>query len=288
MTLYTAGPITLVYQKEITKEETDVEAELHQLCKEETVTIKSLWGLTLYHLDDLPYPSVMSVPDLYTDFRKKIENVKNGCVVRPLMPTPNALKPLPDFIHGIAGCIPNLQAFMKEEFVADHRTAFPFNGGETAALERVEHYLFKTDNVAEYKETRNGLLGSEYSTKFSPWLAIGALSPRQIYHRIKEYERSRKANQSTYWVIFELLWRDYFKFVSLKHGDCIFYLSGIKNKKIPWKKDMEMFDKWRYGQTGVPFVDANMRELLYSGWMSNRGRQNVASFLVRFFLKYES
>lgn len=139
---------------------------------------------------------------------------------------------------------------------ADQRTAFPFTGGETAALERIKHYLFETDNVAEYKETRNGLVGSEYSTKFSPWLAIGVLSPRQIYHSVKEYEQKRKANQSTYWVIFELLWRDYFKFNSLKYGDRIFYSSGIKAEKIPWKTDMTVFDKWSFGQTGIPSVDA--------------------------------
>ena len=277
----------MVYQKEITKEETDVECELGKLCKKENVSVKSFWGMTLYHIDDLPYPSVMAVPDLYTDFRKKIENLRNGCNVRPLIETPTILKPLPHFLKDITGNIPDLKELTKDETCADERTAFPFKGGEIAALERVNDFLFKTDNIAGYKETRNGLLGTEYSTKFSPWLAIGALSPRKIYHSVKEYERTRQANQSTYWVIFELLWRDYFKFISFKHGDRIFYLSGIKHRVIPWKTDMEIFEKWRTGQTGVPFVDANMRELLYSGWMSNRGRQNVASFLVRkIFCKY--
>ena len=270
----------MVYQKEITKEVIDVEAELAVLCNNENVDVKIFWGLTLCHIDDLPYPSVNSIPDLYTTFRKKVESMNNG-FVRSLIATPTSLNPLPDFIKNETGSIPTVGDFVEDEKSADHRTAFPFTGGETAALERIQQYLFETDNVAEYKETRNGLVGSEYSTKFSPWLAIGALSPRKIYHSVKEYEWKRKANQSTYWVIFELLWRDYFKFISLKYGDRIFYLSGIKAAKIPWKKDMVMFDKWRFGQTGIPFVDANMRELLQSGWMSNRGRQNVASFLVR-------
>jgi deoxyribodipyrimidine photolyase len=52
-------------------------------------------------------------------------------------------------------------------------------------------------------------------------------------------------------------------------------------KKLKWKDDKVAFRKWCDGQTGVPFVDANMRELLNTGWMSNRGRQNVASFLVK-------
>ena len=89
------------------------------------------------------------------------------------------------------------------------------------------------------------------------------------------------ANQSTYWVIFELLWRDYFRFVCYKYGDSVFHETGIMNKRLPWSQDKVKFEAWREGRTGVPFVDANMRELARTGWMSNRGRQNVASFLVK-------
>ena len=96
-------------------------------------------------------------------------------------------------------------------FKKDKRTVFPFSGGESAALERLHEYLWGSHAVATYKETRNGFLGNNYSTKFSPWLATGSLSPRQIYWDIKSYERTEVANNSTYWVIFELIWRDYFK-----------------------------------------------------------------------------
>ena len=141
--------------------------------------------------------------------------------------------------------------------------------------------MWTSDCVAKYKETRNGLIGVDYSTKFSPWLAAGCLSPRQIYWEIKKYEGKRVANQSTYWVIFELLWRDYFRFVCYKYGDSVFHETGIMNKRLPWSQDKVKFEAWREGRTGVPFVDANMRELARTGWMSNRGRQNVASFLVK-------
>ena len=76
-------------------------------------------------------------------------------------------------------------------------------------------------------------------------LAIGCLSPRKIYHEIKKYEKERTSNQSTYWVIFELLWRDYFKFVALKYGNKLFQLSGIQEKDIPWKQDKTMFAAWK-------------------------------------------
>lgn len=273
--------LSLVYQREITKEETDIEAELMELCRKENVTVKSFWGLTLYHFEDLPFSSLRHLPDTYTEFRK---NVEARCRVRSVISVPKMLKPVPDFITSDhIGSIPTLKELMKDQSVIpDERTAFPFCGGETAALERINHYLWGTDNVSRYKETRNGLIGAEYSTKLSPWLAVGALSPRKIFECVKQYEKERTANQSTYWVLFELLWRDYFKFVCFKFGDSVFYLSGIMRKVgLPWKQDMSSFDKWRYGQTGVPFVDANMRELFYTGWMSNRGRQNVASFLVK-------
>ncbi|RYF74998.1 MAG: cryptochrome DASH, partial [Cytophagaceae bacterium] len=91
----------------------------------------------------------------------------------------------------------------------------------------------------------------------------------------------RIANDSTYWLIFELIWRDFFRFVALRFGSRLFKPGGIKHVlKKQWKHDVDLFRQWANGETGIPFVDANMRELNASGFMSNRGRQNVASFLV--------
>jgi deoxyribodipyrimidine photo-lyase len=59
-------------------------------------------------------------------------------------------------------------------------------GGETVALARLRHYLWDTDAVSTYFDTRNGMLGADYSTKFAPWLAAGCLSPRTIYHQLKK------------------------------------------------------------------------------------------------------
>ena len=178
--------------------------------------------------------------------------------------------------------MPELRSLVEtKDYQEDERSAFPFTGGENSGLERLEYFLWSSDCVAKYKETRNGLLGKDYSTKFSPWLAAGCLSPRQIFWEIKKYEEKRVANQSTYWVIFELLWRDYFRLVCYKYGDSVFLETGIMNKRLAWSQDKGKFEAWREGRTGVPFVDANMRELSRTGWMSNRGRQNVASFLVK-------
>lgn len=88
------------------------------------------------------------------------------------------------------------------------------------------------------------------------------------------------ANKSTYWLVFELLWRDFFKFFALKHGNSIFFAGGTVGSHKGWKHYEKNVQAWKEGKTGFPLVDANMRELAASGFMSNRGRQNVCSFLA--------
>jgi deoxyribodipyrimidine photo-lyase len=160
-------------------------------------------------------------------------------------------------------------------------------GGEKAALRRLHHYVTEgRGRLSVYKETRNGMLGADYSSKFSVYLAMGNISGRQVLHAVKEFEGSSGiADQNTYWLIFELLWRDYMRLYSLKYGRKMFYLGGMQGeqgrKKYPWGHDDTLLAKWREGKTGWPIIDANMRELKHTGFMSNRGRQIVASFLVR-------
>ena len=165
---------------------------------------------------------------------------------------------------------------------ADPRGVLPFKGGETEALKRLKEYIWDRDQLKVYKETRNEMLGADYSSKFSVWLSLGCLSPRHVYEEVKRYERERVSNDSTYWLIFELIWRDYFRFVALKFGTRIFKTPGIKNDLVTrWVRNTALFQKWIDGKTGVPLIDANMVELKETGFMSNRGRQNVASFLAK-------
>jgi deoxyribodipyrimidine photo-lyase len=142
--------------------------------------------------------------------------------------------------------------------------------------------LWENKGIETYKETRNGLIGTEYSSKLSSYLSLGCLSPVTIYHEVKKYEKEVKKNSSTYWLIFEILWREFFRYVYLKGKNNIFIKNGINgnifNKNF--KNDIELFDRWKEGRTGQDFIDANMIELKKTGFMSNRGRQNVASYLV--------
>jgi deoxyribodipyrimidine photo-lyase len=162
----------------------------------------------------------------------------------------------------------------------DKRAAIYFKGGETEALKRLSSYLFDTKNILTYKQTRNGMVGNAYSSKLSAWLSLGCISPRLIYTEIKKFEKQFEANESTYWLIFELIWRDYFYFLMNKFGTKFFKLNGIKNKPVANKNhDSNLFETWKNGHTGNDFIDANMIELKLTGFMSNRGRQNVASYL---------
>lgn len=273
-----APVVSIVYQKEVTSEEINMENEIEKFCKETNIKACPVWGLSLFHKDDIPF-NKKTIPDTYTKFRQAVESKSS---VRTIFESPSMLNGLPKVNGAKLGNIPTLEQLgITIKYAADSRSAVPLKGGETSALNHLKKYLWDSDAIATYKQTRNGLLGEKYSTKFSMWLANGSLSPRQIYHEVKKYEKERVSNNSTYWTIFELIWRDYFKFVCWKYDQKVFHLTGIMGKHLPWKQDKELFQKWCQGKTGVPFVDANMRELLHTGWMSNRGRQNVASFLVK-------
>jgi deoxyribodipyrimidine photo-lyase len=262
------------YHGEVTSEETAIEAALKTALHPLGVTLETFWGHTLYHPDNLPF-EISELPELFTNFRKQVEKYAN---VDPTFPTPQKLPPLPNVA---VGDLPQLVAFGLEPPTVDERAVVQFQGGETAGLARLQEYFWQRDRLKLYKETRNGMLGADYSSKFSPWLSLGCLSPRYIYEQVQAYEAQRIKNDSTYWLIFELLWRDYFRFVCAKHGDRVFYRSGLQGLAIAWQTDPERFELWQHGQTGFPLVDANMRELAATGFMSNRGRQNVASFLTK-------
>jgi len=154
-----------------------------------------------------------------------------------------------------------------------------FTGGESAALAHLSTY-FSNAAPASYKETRNALDGWTSSCKFSPWLASGCLSVRKILQSLREYETQRGANDSTYWIYFELLWREYFQWYAKRHGAKLFRFTGLTKKPLHTSFYSERFKKWREGQTPWAIVNACMNELNNTGYLSNRGRQIVASCLV--------
>ena len=262
------------YSKEVTSEEKRVEKKLRQALSAKKIETNIYWEATLYLPEDLPF-SIDKTPELYTNFRKQVEKKSaiNESIAAP--------KKLPALLDINLGEIPTLAELGLETPQLDQRGVLNFKGGETEAIRRLQIYFWQEDCLRQYKETRNGMLGANYSSKFSPWLALGCISPRYINDEVIKYEASRVKNNSTYWLIFELIWRDFFRFIVAKHGNQVFKTAGMQGVTIPWKEDWKRFDLWRAGNTGYPLIDANMRELAATGFMSNRGRQNVASFLTK-------
>jgi len=258
-------------QEEWTKEESDELLNLKNILND--VVIHSNYDQFLFHPEDI---DSQYISDVFTNFRKYCEkkvDVRSISTMSKKFGSENLIKE--DFK------VPSLKMLGFDDFELDKRSAFIFKGGSDSAKERLDHYLWKTRKVNFYKQTRNGLIGLDYSSKFSAWLSNGSISPREIYWEIKQYEKDILKNQSTYWLVFELIWRDFFKYISLKYGNKIFMLGGILEKDYEWSTDFQIFNEWIEGRTVEPFVNANMIELNSTGWMSNRGRQNVASFLAK-------
>jgi deoxyribodipyrimidine photo-lyase len=258
-------------KEEITEEEIKTQALIEKELSKINCSILTFNTSTLYQKQDLPF-SINDIPDVFTNFRKQVEKESK---IRAEFSKPLTINsPKIDELN-----LPSFEALGLENSPIDKRSVLKFEGGETSAWERLEHYFFKTHSLSNYKETRNGLLGADYSSKFSAWLALGCISAKSIFSKIKQYEKEIITNTSTYWLFFELIWRDYFKFVMYKYGHLLFLKNGIKlnsNKLIIFHP--EIFEKWKNGNTGNDFIDANMLELKLTGFMSNRGRQNVASY----------
>ena len=269
---------TVYAQQDIHPEEVEVEDAVRASLPPGS-RLELVWGSTLFHPDDLEsHVDVRQVPSPATKFMKKLD--ESGVQVRELVSPPSRgdLGPIPNDVD--VGASVSMQNLGLQTPEPDPRRAFRTLGGETAAKARWRHYL-DSHAVATYYDTRNGLVGEDSSTKLGPALAHGCISPRYVAGETRAYEARFGANKSTSWIDFELKVRDYYKFYALTHGSAIFKPGGPIGERRVWKEDADRqaFRRWKEGRTGWPFVDANMRELEATGFMSNRGRQNVASFL---------
>jgi deoxyribodipyrimidine photo-lyase len=227
----------------------------------------------LYPSDDLPF-GLENLPMVFSDYRRIVEKQAK---VRNAFAAPSKIES-PHIKENEWPSVEELGLDIKKK---DKRAAFGFTGGESSALKRLNDYLYGTQSLSTYKETRNALIGENYSSKFSAVLALGCLSAKRIYHEIKMYEQAFGANDSTYWLVFELLWRDYFHLMMGKYPKQFFLKNGIqKQNRFNFNDSAIDFENWQQGKTQNDFVNANMLELKLTGFMSNRGRQNVASYLI--------
>jgi deoxyribodipyrimidine photo-lyase len=259
-------------EKEIAHEELQVVCNVRNSTSIPVIEFESR---TMFTESELPW-NLEQLPSVFTEFRKGIEKhigLNHSILAEHLLPE------MPMSLDGID--VKHLWNGPYLQHIPIHpKSAIRAIGGEDEGLKRLHEYTYGMHGIATYKETRNGLIGDAYSSKFSPWLALGSLSAKNILKTVNDYEQEFGANDSTYWMKFELLWRDFFQWTVKKHGNVCFKAGGIRGVDKRKTNDPDTFDAWRFGETEDAFVNANMKELYLTGFMSNRGRQNVASYLV--------
>jgi len=313
---------------EKSSEEIKEEEEVNAVCKKNGADFK-LWADEKYFVDDrdtgLEKPS--DLPDVFTSYRKNQEPLRER--PRPVLrlPEKGALPGVPESIppqsHPFVEAtglddleqrlLSPLSSMLSEPpaYPEGAESAHPLKGGETNAHDRLR-YLITSGGMTSYKETRNGLVGLDFSTKLSAYLSLGCISARQVHKELKDLEDGTNAdyasangygegeNEGTKGVRFELLWRDYMRLCTRKFGSRLFRLSGFRqdqsyNKK--WKSPRKnaarqdqspapeevnrVLQRFLEGTTGQGLIDASQRELFHTGYTSNRARQNVASFLAK-------
>ena len=254
------------------------------------LTVKTLWQSSLIEPDALPF-AAEEMPQVFTEFRQRIESARlkpEAPLLAPTqLPSPAndtliALTTLPGFIDNPFTL---MQAHIESDAQDDSHVCsnFPYTqaqcrGGEASALAHLQNYL-TPPWPDRYKQTRNALQGEHTSSHWSPWLATGAVSARRIWADLHAYEQTHGSNDGTYWLWFELLWRDNFRMLHLQHGPQLYASRGLSSLSKP-KHFPKDFQRWCLGQTGEAIVDAGMRELAATGFTSNRMRQIVASYVV--------
>jgi deoxyribodipyrimidine photo-lyase len=260
--LQNKNDLEVYFTKEICPEEISEES-----CLKDAFTTFSFHQNFLIDGEDLPF-NPDDVPSTFTSYRKKIEA---QLIVKDPVSAPSAI-----LKHEVLA----LNDLGSEYDASDltPETHPQITGGESEGLKRLKHYIWETRSIDSYKQTRNGMIHWDDSSKLSPWLSVGSLSAKFIFSEIKKYELMYQANESTYWLFFELLWRDYFRWIAYKKQHLLFASGREKNSTALLD---DTFLNWCQGTTGQDFIDANMNELNRTGWMSNRGRQNVASYLAK-------
>lgn len=237
--------------------------------RSQQLRIEQVDTATLFDKDKLPFTQG-ELPKTFSQFRRKAAQTVMPCPI----PSPMSLPSPP------ARLVQSSQFLQRPDWVpSPSGSACKFRGGEMAAKEHVDGY-FGTALPLSYKEVRNSLDGWDNSSKMSPWLNSGCLSARRLVERIGEYEASNQANDSTKWLVVELLWREYFQWSALKLGKGLFSFKGTAKSPPLTSYYPERFQKWCFGGTPYPLVNACMNQLAETGYLSNRGRQIAASCLV--------
>ncbi len=184
---------------------------------------------------------------------------------RDVLDVPRALPPLPSTLE--EGRLPALS-----DLGLTQELEQPPRGGEAAGRERLSAFL--ADDVRDYADNHDAL-GRDRSSRLSPYLHFGCVSVREIERRLPRGAGPEAFRR-------QLCWRDFYAHVLLHHPrNARSEFQQRYRGEIRWSRAKRPFAAWCEGQTGFPLVDAGMRQLRREGWMHNRARLVVGSFLTK-------
>lgn len=253
------------HHREVAFEETQISEEVEAALWKIKLNLKHFIGHTLYHKEDLPFP-IKDIPDSFSIFKKKVERDSQ---VRPCIETPEHIH-TPEIVD--AGGIPTLADLGLTEPIDDPRSDFHYEGGESTGLLQLEQYV----SSQPLNGVAKGAKHSDHPSRLSAWISLGCLSMRWVYREV-----THGSHNSNSPLVLELLWRDYFRFMFKKHGKQFYSAERFKDIADDMAANQEeLFEKWKTGNTGVPFVDASMRQLNAAGYIPNVNRQAVAVYLA--------
>lgn len=190
-------------------------------------------------------------------------------------PRPRRVPTLPPPVAGVASDpLPDAAAFA----AGDDTTAIPA-GGEAAALERLDRFV--AGPLRDYARDRDRP-GLDATSRLSPHLRFGTVSIRRCVHQALKRAAAEPAAAAgaAKWVD-ELVWREFYVALLAEHPRVLGGAFRREFAAVAWNDDAAGFRAWCEGRTGYPFVDAAMRQLVQTGWMHNRARMIVASFLSK-------
>lgn len=212
---------------------------------------------------------------VYTPFARAVFTGLEG--LAPPLPAPDALTPAPGAPEGLSAADFGLLPAPPEP---DWAAEFPrhWTPGEAGAEARLAEFL--GNGLASYAERRNVPAAEGGTSGLSPHLHLGEISARAVWHGAKA---RGGAGLETF--LREILWREFSHHLLWHRPEMPEEPLRPAYKAFPWQPDAAMLAAWQRGRTGVPIVDAGMRQLWRSGWMHNRVRMIVASFLVKHLLQ---
>ncbi|MFC0525102.1 cryptochrome/photolyase family protein [Pontibacillus salicampi] len=153
--------------------------------------------------------------------------------------------------------------------------------GERSAVQRLSHFL--RHKVKKYEQERD-FPAKHATSMISPYLKNGVLSPRTVYQKAMEIQNEYGESKGLETFVSEIAWRDFYNMVHYLYPNFKKEEVQSKYQGLDWNEDEELFDTWKKGETGFPIVDAAMKQINEIGWMHNRLRMVVASFLTKDYL----